>query len=164
LEAWLDRRREASPLQLIGRRNLRSNNSWMHNLPSLAKGPHRARLLMHPIDARDRQLPASARVRVTSRVGSIEAEVEISDTMMPGVVSLPHGLGHAAARETLHVAGALPGPNANALTDDANIEPLVGTSILNGVPVSVAPVERRVARDPRSQPGASLAQKPPAIS
>jgi anaerobic selenocysteine-containing dehydrogenase len=141
LERWVDERARTAPeLVLIGRRHLRSNNSWMHNLPSLVKGPERARLLMHPLDAAARGLAAGARVRVGSRVGAVEVELELSDTVARGVVSLPHGFGHAAAAATLRVAGAQPAPSANALTDELLVEPLVGTSILNGVPVTVAPV------------------------
>jgi anaerobic selenocysteine-containing dehydrogenase len=124
-------------LLLIGRRHLRSNNSWMHNAPSLATGHDRATLLMHPVDARALALTDGALVEVRSRVGRIGARLEYSDDIMPGVVSLPHGFGHAAAADTLRVAGALPGPNVNAITDDELIEPLTGTAVLNGVPVTV---------------------------
>ncbi len=142
LERWIDARRTGRPeLVLIGRRNLRSNNSWMHNLPSLAKGPDRARLLMHPADALRLGLRAGARVRVRGGAGAVEAALEVSDEVMPGVVSLPHGFGHHAARESLRVAGALAGPNVNEITDEALVEPIVGTAILNGVPVSVEAID-----------------------
>jgi anaerobic selenocysteine-containing dehydrogenase len=138
VERWLD---EVSSrgLVLIGRRSLRSNNSWMHNLTALAKGPDRARLLMHPNDASSRGLADGGAVRVKSRTGTIDATLSVTDEVMPGVVSLPHGFGHQAARSTLRVAGALPGASANSLTDELLVEPVVGTSILNGVPVSVEP-------------------------
>jgi anaerobic selenocysteine-containing dehydrogenase len=136
LEAWVDAPRREE-LVLIGRRQLRSNNSWMHNLRSLAKGPDRTRLLMHPDDATRLGLRDGARVNITSRVGAVEASLSITEDVMPGVVSLPHGFGHAAAAGTMRVAGALGGPNANALTDELLIEPILGTSILNGVPVAV---------------------------
>lgn len=77
-------------------------------------------------------------VRITSRVGSVQTRLEISDTVMQGVVSLPHGMDHSDALSTLSVAGRLAGPNANALTDELRVEPLVGCSILNGVPVEVS--------------------------
>lgn len=124
-------------LLLIGRRHLRSNNSWMHNAPSLAAGHDRATLLMHPEDAHRLELADGAQVEVRSRVGVISVRLEHSDDIMPGVVSLPHGFGHAAAADTLRVAGALPGANVNAITDEEMIEPLVGTAVLNGVPVTV---------------------------
>ena len=136
LAQWLD---EASSgaLVLIGRRNLRSNNSWMHNLPALAKGPDRARLLMNPQDAARLSLLAGARVRVRSAAGAVETLLSLSDEVMPGVVSLPHGFGHQEAAATLRVAGALAGPNVNALTSQEEIEPILGTSILNGLHVVV---------------------------
>ncbi len=136
VDDWLART-DADGLVLTGRRHLRSNNSWMHNLPALAKGPDRARLMMHPDDAARRSLVDGARVRVQSRTGTVEVALAVSDEMMPGVVSLPHGFGHQAARATLGVAGALPGASANALTDELFVEPVVGTSILSGVPVTV---------------------------
>ncbi len=139
LERWIDERARRAPgLVLIGRRNLRSNNSWMHNVPSLAKGPDRARLLVHPLDAAERRLANGALVRVSSRVGEVAAQVEITPDVMRGVVSLPHGFGHAEARETLRVASGVSGPNVNAVTDEQFVEPVVGTSVLNGVPVDVA--------------------------
>jgi anaerobic selenocysteine-containing dehydrogenase len=124
-------------LRLVGRRHLRSNNSWMHNLRSLAKGPDRAQILMHPDDAARRALAHGARVRVTSRAGEVVATLAVTDDMRPGVVSLPHGYGHADAAPTLRVAGALAGPNVNALTDETTVEPLVGASILSGLVVTV---------------------------
>lgn len=136
IDAALDAAREPG-LVLIGRRHVRSNNSWMHNVRSLVKGPDRATLLVHPDDAARLGLADGRRARVKSRVGAVVVTVEITDTIMPGVVSLPHGFGHQAAAETLRVAGALPGANVNALTDDALVEPLLGTAILNGVPVTV---------------------------
>jgi anaerobic selenocysteine-containing dehydrogenase len=129
--------RAAEGLLLIGRRHVRSNNSWMHNCPSLVKGPDRTALLVHPSDAASRGLVDGASVRVKSRVGEVTAKVKVTDEVMPGVVSLPHGFGHGAAKDTLRVAGALPGPGMNSLTDDAVVEPLTGTAVLTGIPVSV---------------------------
>ncbi len=137
VEAWIDRASDG--LLLIGRRHLRSNNSWMHNVRSLTKGPDRATLLMNPADAARRGMAAGQTVRVRSRVGEVRARLEPSAEIMAGVVSLPHGFGHAAAKETMAIAGALPGPNVNAITDDELVEPLTGTAILNGVPVVVEP-------------------------
>lgn len=127
-------------LVLIGRRHLRSNNSWMHNVTSLTKGPSRAALLMHPDDARRLGLRGGERVSVKSRVGQITALLEESDAIMRGVVSLPHGFGHARSRDTLHVAGAIDAPSINDLTDELRVEPLSGTAALNGTPVTVESV------------------------
>jgi anaerobic selenocysteine-containing dehydrogenase len=137
---WIDEQR--GDLVMIGRRHLRSNNSWLHNVRSLAKGPDRARLMIHPLDAARLSLANGVAARVESRVGEVTVPVEITDEVMPGVVSLPHGFGHQAAASTLRVAGALPGVSANALTDEQNVEPIIGTSILNGVPVTVTPAGR----------------------
>jgi anaerobic selenocysteine-containing dehydrogenase len=137
LERWIDERR-APDLALIGRRHLRSNNSWMHNARSLVKGPDRARLMMHPRDAERLGLTDGARVRVKGYAGDATAILAVTSDMMPGVVSLPHGFGHQSVRDTMKVAGALDGSSANDVTDEYFVEPVVGTSILNGVPVEVA--------------------------
>jgi anaerobic selenocysteine-containing dehydrogenase len=137
LERWLDAPPPA--LSLIGRRDLRTNNSWMHNAPSLAKGPDRARLWMHPLDVAACGLRDGGIARVESRTGALCVNVRATEDVMPGVVSLPHGFGHAAARDSMKVAGALPGENVNALTDEERVEPVLGTSALNGVPVRVRP-------------------------
>ena len=123
---------------LIGRRHLRSNNSWMHNLPALAKGKERCTLLVHPEDARALGLEAGGRARVRSRVGSLEVPVEISDAVMRGVVSLPHGHGHDAPGARLSVAGKRPGVNSNLLSDESLLDALSGNAVLNGIPVDVA--------------------------
>jgi anaerobic selenocysteine-containing dehydrogenase len=136
LERWVDAPR-APGLVMIGRRHLRSNNTWNHNLPTLAKGPDRARLMVSPLDAAARGLVNGAKVRVRSRTGEVEVAIEITGDVMPGVVSLPHGFGHQIAGSALSVASKLEGPSANALTDDQRVEPVLGTSILNGVPVEV---------------------------
>jgi len=133
----------AERLVLIGRRHVRSNNSWMHNCPSLVKGPDRAGLIVHPSDAENYGLTSGAQARVHSRVGEVTATVRVSDEVMPGVVSLPHGFGHAVAKDTLRVAGAVSGPNMNTLTDAQNVEPLTGSAILTGVAVRVEPFAAR---------------------
>ncbi|MCA9675106.1 MAG: molybdopterin oxidoreductase family protein, partial [Myxococcales bacterium] len=136
LDAWLDR--PAPEVVLVGRRQLRSNNSWMHNLPPLAKGKERCTLRVHPDDAARLALVDGGQARVTSRVGEVVAPVEISDEMMPGVVSLPHGFGHDADGARLEVARAKPGVSANLVTDDA-LRDVSGNAAFNGVPVTVAP-------------------------
>ncbi len=133
---------EGSPegLLLIGRRHLRSNNSWLHNAPRLMKGKARHILLMHPEDADARDIADGDRVTVSSRVGKVEVAVELDTAMMPGVVSLPHGWGHHREGTRLRVAGERPGVSANDLTDERFLDPLTATAGLNGVPVEVAKV------------------------
>lgn len=124
-------------LVLIGRRHVRSNNSWMHNYHRLVKGKPRHQLLMHPDDLARRGLSDGQRVRVRSRVGSIEVEVAASLEMMPGVVSLPHGWGHGRPGVMMAIAAELPGASANDLTDERFLDAVSGNAALNGVPVEV---------------------------
>ena len=124
-------------LLLIGRRHVRSNNSWMHNFHRLVKGKPRHQLLMHPDDLRLRQLQDGQTVRVRSRTGALEVQVQASEEMMPGVVSLPHGYGHARQGAQLQVASAQPGVSANDLTDEHLRDGVSGNAALNGVPVEV---------------------------
>ncbi|MBH3338942.1 molybdopterin oxidoreductase family protein [Pseudomonas mendocina] len=127
----------ANELLLIGRRHVRSNNSWMHNYHRLVKGKPRHQLLMNPVDLASRGLADGQRVQVRSRVGSIELEVAASDEVMAGVVSLPHGWGHARPGVQLDIARAQPGASANDLTDERRLDALSGNAVLNGVPVEV---------------------------
>jgi anaerobic selenocysteine-containing dehydrogenase len=127
----------AGELLLIGRRHVRSNNSWMHNYQRLVKGKPRHQLLMHPDDMAGRGLSDGQRVRVQSRVGVIEVEALASDEMMPGVVSLPHGWGHARPGVQMAIASAQPGASANDLTDERQLDAVSGNAALNGVPVRV---------------------------
>ncbi|NWE48777.1 molybdopterin oxidoreductase family protein [Pseudomonas gingeri] len=129
---------EAGELLMIGRRHVRSNNSWMHNYHRLVKGKPRHQLLMHPDDLASRGLDDGQRVRVSSRVGMIEVEVLASLEMMPGVVSLPHGWGHARPGVQMSIASGQPGSSANDLTDERQLDELSGNAALNGVPVQVA--------------------------
>jgi anaerobic selenocysteine-containing dehydrogenase len=144
-------------LVLIGRRHVRTNNSWMHNCRSLTKGPDRAQLIMNAGDAGRAGLKDGQRVKVSSRIGAVEAVLSASDDVMPGVVSLPHGYGHAAVSDTMKVAGALPGPNVNVLVDDGAFEPIIGTAILNGVPVKVEAASGAGAVDVRAAGAAGAA-------
>lgn len=125
-------------LLLIGRRHLRSNNSWMHNVPSLVSGRSRCTLLMHPDDAATRGLENGSTTQIRSKAGALEVEVEVSDAMMPGVVSLPHGWGHDVAGVQMSVAEAHAGVPSNTLTDDRVIDTASGNAVLNGIPVEVA--------------------------
>ncbi|HEY4242714.1 MAG TPA: molybdopterin-dependent oxidoreductase [Kofleriaceae bacterium] len=127
------------PLVVIGRRHLRSNNSWMHNLPSLASGRFRCTALVHPTDAARLGLVAGARATMSSATGSIVVDIELSDAMMPGVVSLPHGWGHDQPDTALAVASQRPGANLNAILDENLRDPLSGNAVLGGVPITLAP-------------------------
>ncbi len=126
-----------SGLRLIGRRDLRSNNSWMHNSQRLVKGPRRCTLLMHPADAARLGIADGARVSVRSRAGAIAVDTELSDEVMPGVVSLPHGWGHDRPGTQLTVANAHPGASINDLTDELAIDAVCGNAAFSGVPVTV---------------------------
>ena len=127
----------ATGLRLIGRRDLRSNNSWMHNSQRLVKGPRRCTLLMHPADAARLGVADGARVSVRSRTGAIQVATELSDEVMPGVVSLPHGWGHDRWGTRLTVANAHPGASINDLTDELAIDAVCGNAAFSGVPVTV---------------------------
>jgi anaerobic selenocysteine-containing dehydrogenase len=142
LEATLAEPVDPEALVLIGRRHLRSNNSWMHNLPALSGGPDRCTLQLHPDDALRLGIASGDLVHVASRVGAVEAPAELTDAIRPGVVSLPHGWGHDATGARLAVAGLHPGTNANVLTDAAEVDPLSGTAVLNGIPVTVRAADR----------------------
>jgi anaerobic selenocysteine-containing dehydrogenase len=127
-------------LLLVGRRDLRSNNSWMHNLEPLVKGRNRCTLQIHPADAQRLRLQAGAPARIESAVGAVEAEVEVTDIVREGVVSLPHGWGHDRPGTQMAVATAHAGVNSNVLTDPGPLDPLSGTARLNGIPVTVSAV------------------------
>ena len=128
----------AEAFHLIGRRHVRSNNSWMHNYQRLVKGKGRCQLLMHPKDAERLGLTPGQTVAVRSRVGKVDAELEISDEMMPGVVSLPHGWGHGRKGTQSAVANEHAGVSVNDLTDDQFLDDLSGNAALNGVRVEIA--------------------------
>ena len=141
LAASLDSsRRPTDTLLLIGRRELRSNNSWMHNVPALVSGRPRCVLLVHPDDAAARRRSRRRHWRCW-KITSIAAKCRcaVSDEMRPGVVSLPHGWGHAASARWQQTAGAHAGVSANDWTDDQQVESVVGQSILNGVRVRLKP-------------------------
>ena len=133
--------RPAPDLVIIGRRDVRTNNSWMHNLPVLAKGPFRCTALVHPRDARRLGLRDGALAELTNGQRSVRAPVQISDEMMPGVVSLPHGWGHDLPGSQLRLAAERPGANLNALLDDQLRDPLSGNAVLGGVAISMRAVQ-----------------------
>ncbi|WP_433475309.1 molybdopterin oxidoreductase family protein [Spirillospora sp. CA-142024] len=122
---------------LIGRRHLRSNNSWLHNVPELVRGSNTCTLQLNPADAGRLGIAAGDTVRVTSRTGTVEAVAEPTDTIMTGVVSLPHGWGHDRPGTRTEVASRHAGVNVNAVTDEQDIDPLSGNAVFNGVPVTL---------------------------
>ncbi|CAN5654128.1 molybdopterin oxidoreductase family protein [soil metagenome] len=123
---------------LIGRRHLRSNNSWMHNLSALAGGTNRCTLQIHPDDAQRLGLTEFANVKGPG--GELVVPVEVTDTIRPGVVSIPHGWGHGQSGTRLGVAATQPGVNVNQLNDGTSLDPLSGTAVLNGLPVQISAV------------------------
>ena len=129
---------DAADLVLIGRRHLRSNNSWMHNVPSLMTGRPRCTALLHPDDAARLNVTDGQTVRLESDVGHIEVVLEVDPRMRPGVVSVPHGWGHDDASTKMSVAQAHAGANVNALVGVERLDPLSGNAVLNGVPVSLS--------------------------
>jgi anaerobic selenocysteine-containing dehydrogenase len=131
----LEQRREDDSLLLVGRRELRTNNSWMHNAPSMVAGRERCVLFVHPEDAVRAGVQNGEVAVLESRVHRGPVKVRVTDDMRPGVVSLPHGWGHAAAAPWQRVAGSHPGVSVNDWTDDGIVESVAGQSILNGVPV-----------------------------
>jgi anaerobic selenocysteine-containing dehydrogenase len=122
---------------LIGRRHLRSNNSWMHNVNVLVKGKPRCTLQINPLDAARLGIEDGASVRIESRVGAVVAPAEVTDDIRPSVVSLPHGWGHDKEGTRMGVAGEHAGVNSNVLTDHDALDPLSGNAVLNAIPVTV---------------------------
>ncbi|GGL50443.1 dehydrogenase [Streptomyces anthocyanicus] len=138
----LARARDARPagLVLVGRRHLRSNNSWMHNVPALTGGSNRCTLHVHPEDAARLGLRGAQPVRVTGPGGAVTAPAEVTDAVRPGVVSLPHGWGHDRPGTRQTHAATDPGVNVNQLLDGSALDPLSGNAVLNGVPVTLTPL------------------------
>ena len=126
-------------LQLIGRRHVRSNNSWMHNYRRLVKGKDRCTLMMHPQDMAHRDIAEGSQVSISSRTGAVQALVEATEDMMPGVVSLPHGFGHNRAGIRMGIARDHAGVSCNDITDELELDALSGNAAVNGVLVSVVP-------------------------
>jgi anaerobic selenocysteine-containing dehydrogenase len=135
----------AEGLVLVGRRHLRSNNSWMHNVPALTGGSNRCTLHIHPEDAARLGVTDGAPVRVTGAGGEVTAPAEVTDGVRPGVVSLPHGWGHDRPGTRLRHAATDPGVNVNQLLDGSLLDPLSGNAVLNGVPVELAPVAEKLS-------------------
>jgi anaerobic selenocysteine-containing dehydrogenase len=129
--------RPAEPLVLVSRRHLRSNNTWMHNVPALMKGRDRCTLLMHPDDAARCGIADSDVVTVKSAAGEIKVPVEVTDAIKPGVVSMPHGWGHGKPGTRMSVANGSPGANTNVLSPPTFIDEPSGNGALNGIPVTI---------------------------
>ncbi|MBM70945.1 MAG: dehydrogenase [Haliea sp.] len=129
---------DSGALRLIGRRHVRSNNSWMHNYHRLVKGKERCTLLMHPQDMATRGISDGDRVHLSSRAGSVTVAAEASTGVMPGVVSLPHGYGHGRPGVRLHTAARHAGVSCNDVTDDLALDVLSGNAAVNGIDVEVA--------------------------
>jgi anaerobic selenocysteine-containing dehydrogenase len=138
LRGALDRRTEDGALVLVGRRDLRSNNSWMHNLNVLVKGKPRCTVHVHPDDAQRLGLADGADARVASAAGAIVVPVEVTDAVRAGVVSIPHGWGHNGDDTRMSTARANAGANSNVLARTDLIDPLSGNAVLNGIPVEVS--------------------------
>jgi anaerobic selenocysteine-containing dehydrogenase len=138
LEASIEKA-DNSQMLLVGRRELKSNNSWMHNIKVLTKGSLSCTAHVHPDDAARLGLADGGTVRITSRVGSVDAPVEVTDSVRQGVVSLPHGWGHGVAGTQMGVAAEKAGVNSNILTDDQVMDPLSGNAALNAIPVTLQP-------------------------
>jgi anaerobic selenocysteine-containing dehydrogenase len=139
-----DIERVAPTLVLIGRRQVRSNNSWMHNLYALVKGPKRCTLLMSEADAERAHVESGDRVTLSSSAGAVVVPVEVTKEMMPGVVSLPHGWGHDKEGVLLSIARVRAGANVNVVSDDRAIDAISGNAAFNGLEVQVVPVRRDV--------------------
>lgn len=137
MEAELEKCSRPDAMLMIGRRHIRSKNAWMHNIHLLTKGKERCTLLVHPLDADRLGLSAGSKALVRTHIAALEAPVEISDEVMPGVVSLPHGWGHDIPGTRQKVASARPGVNTNVLIDDMDIDLPSSTSILNGIAVEI---------------------------
>jgi anaerobic selenocysteine-containing dehydrogenase len=129
--------RPAEPLVLVSRRHLRSNNTWLHNVPALMKGKDRCTLLIHPDDAARCGVADSDIVTVKSEAGEITVPVEITDSIKPGVVSMPHGWGHGKPGTRMSVANNSPGANTNVLSPPTFIDEPSGNGVLNGIPVTI---------------------------
>lgn len=145
LERWGSEAQDDEALLLIGRRALRSNNSWMHNLPKLVSGPEGCTVLVNPADAERLGITDGEPALVTSAAGEIRLTAVHSEDMMPGVISVPHGWGHDLPGARLTVAAEHAGANVNLLGDSSLLEALTGNAVLNGIPVSLTPAREPAA-------------------
>lgn len=137
LKVLADKKMNGSDLVLIGRRDLRTNNSWMHNSERLVKGKNRCDLFIHPKTAAQHGLSQGEHVYISSRVGALKVSINITDDIMPNVVSLPHGWGHNHEGTRISTASSNPGVNMNIITDEQFTDKLSGNAALNGTPVDI---------------------------
>jgi anaerobic selenocysteine-containing dehydrogenase len=137
--AFLDSPPPEPPFVLVGRRQLRSNNSWMHNVPGLAGGSNTCTVLIHPSDAERIGIAHGADVRISTPTGSVVAPAALTDDVRPGVVCMPHGWGHLQPDVWGRTAREHPGANVNMVVSSREIDVLSGTSVLSGLPVDVSP-------------------------
>ncbi|MET0660778.1 MAG: molybdopterin-dependent oxidoreductase [Steroidobacteraceae bacterium] len=144
MEQWLNESEAPGSLVMIGRRHIRSKNAWLHNLHFLVKGKPRCTLLINPRDAERRGLVSGDTADVRTHIAAVEALVEVSDEVMPGVVSLPHGWGHGLPGTRQRVAKDHPGVNANSIIDELLLDEPSASTVLNGVPVQVTRLAENV--------------------
>jgi len=137
LKAYVDKSAQAPALTLIGRRDLRTNNSWMHNSQRLVKGKNRCDLFVHPDTAQQYDIEQGEQVYITSAVGALKVDVTVTEDIMPNVVSLPHGWGHHRKGMKISVASSNPGVSVNDITDQNFIDEMSGNAALNGIPVEL---------------------------
>lgn len=137
----LDRGKNSKTMLLIGRRDVRSNNSWLHNSHRLVKGKNRCTAQIHEQDAEKRKVKHGDLLKVSTDYGSVTLPCEVSDNIMPGVISIPHGWGHGQEGTALSIANKRPGVNVNSLLSDQFVDRLTGTSALNGMPVRVEAIK-----------------------
>ncbi len=126
------------PFLLVGRRNLRSNNSWMHNLQRMIKGPNSCTAMINPEDAESYNIKSGDQIRIKSRVNEVELEAEVTDEIMRGTISIPHGWGHDREGAQLNTASTKAGVSFNDLADDQLVDPLSGVSVINAIPVTIS--------------------------
>jgi anaerobic selenocysteine-containing dehydrogenase len=141
-------------LLLVGRRHVRSNNSWMHNSHRLVKGPRRDQLWMNPADAASRGIHEGDEVTLASRVGEIHVTAKVTDRVMAGVVNLPHGFSQKREGVRLSIASTIPGASYNDVSDEAAMDAVSGNAAVNATPVSVARLAP--AREPDGESGKNL--------
>ena len=148
--------RQITEFSLIGRRHIRSNNSWLHNSLPLVKGKNRCTVMMNSLDAKALKLTEGEVVKVKSRVGEISLPIELCDDIMQGVISIPHGFGHNREGTQLSIAeGKAMGESMNDITDEIYVDGISGNAALNGVPVVVVPVAKKVKRTKKIEVTAS---------
>lgn len=132
---------KATQILLVGRRDIRSNNSWMHNLKGLSSGSERCFLYINPMDAENHNLQEGETAHISSEAGELQVPIHVTEEIMPGVVSLPHGWGHRVNGTRLRIAQDHAGVNSNILTDRHSMDPLSGNAVLNGIPISIDSIE-----------------------